>query len=200
MNIVFCLPGGSYMSCFFDSWMKLVANLSERKDVDYTYRRGFGSNVSLVRERCLRPLRVGTIRPKVPFFDEIPYDYIMWIDSDIMFEPHHFWKLIDDNVDIAAGLYRSDIENYSVEIFKDRRPVGDLVEAKWVGFGFVLIKKGVFEKMEPPWFQTRTIDVEDKKDQFITEDIYFCQKARDAGFKVWVDTKVVVGHQKLHII
>jgi len=178
--------------------MRLLPSL-ETKSIDYTYRRGAGSNVSYVRERCLRPLRPGTTRPKVPFFGELPYDYIMWIDSDIAFEPQHFWKLVENDVDIVAGAYKSDQETYSSEVYQ-RPPVNDLIEAVWAGMGFMLIKKGVFEKIEPPWFQTRTIDIDTKKDQFVTEDIYFCQRAREAGFKIWINPEVAVGHMKEHLL
>jgi len=30
----------------------------------------------------------------------------------------------------------------------------------------------------------------------VSEDVYFCAKAREAGFKIWVDPRVKVKHLK----
>lgn len=62
------------------------------------------------------------------------------------------------------------------------------------GFGCVLINRRVFEDTGFPWF------VEDYGDQFgrnnITEDIYFCDHVRRAGFEIWCAPDVECGHLK----
>ncbi len=52
-----------------------------------------------------------------------------------------------------------------------------------LGFGMVLIKKEVFQKVEKPWFWFEQTD----KGGTIGEDIYFCVKAFDKGFKTVLD-------------
>jgi GT2 family glycosyltransferase len=202
MKIVFCLPGNSFTDSFFESWLLLDDWLREQK-IEYIVRQASGSNVSQVRERCLRPFKENSLRPKVPFFGEIDYDYIMWIDSDISFKPEHLKKLLDRNVDIVTGVYRmSPISGYACEIKKDILYVeGELIEAFWAGMGFMLVKKGVFEKIEPPWFQTTLADIdEERKEMFVTEDIFFSIRAREAGFKVYIDPEVIVKHKKSILI
>ena len=55
----------------------------------------------------------------------------------------------------------------------------------------VLIKKGVFEKIEYPWFGPIIMGLD-----FCGEDVAFQVRAKDAGFESYVDTSIVVGHEK----
>jgi len=192
-KVVFCLPGNSYTRGFFNSWLKIAGYLQPES---YVVSTAGGSNVSKVRERCVRPFRPGTKHPKKPFFGEIDYSHIMWIDSDIVFEPHHFQNLMDKNLDIIAGLYNDANGNFACEIDTSISPDGtNPAKAIWAGMGFMLIKKGVLESIEPPWFQTTVVD-----GKFVTEDIYFCYKAREAGLKIYVDPEVVVKHLKEQLV
>lgn len=60
------------------------------------------------------------------------------------------------------------------------------------GFGLVCIKRHVFEKMPFPWFNT-----EDRSDgTLMGEDVWFCTKAREAGFELWADCDIRCGHFK----
>jgi len=194
MRVVFCLPGNNYSRGFFDSWLKLVMYL-KANGIEAVASTAGGSNVSKVRERCVRPLKPGTLHPKEPFFGEIDYDYIMWIDSDIIFQPEDFAKLLERDLEIVAGLYNATDGNFACRVVDDAegatKQVIEPVEAEWVGMGFMLIKRGVLEMIEPPWFQTTVVD-----GQFVTEDIYFCMMARKAGFKIYVDPEVTVRHLK----
>ena len=58
-----------------------------------------------------------------------------------------------------------------------------LEEVLGLGFGMVLIRKEVFQKVEKPWFWFEQTD----KGGTIGEDIYFCVKAFDKGFKTVLD-------------
>jgi hypothetical protein len=53
------------------------------------------------------------------------------------------------------------------------------------GFGCVLIKREVFEKMSKPWF--------DIKQGHHGSDLYFYTNAVKAGFEVWIDPRVRCG-------
>ena len=69
-----------------------------------------------------------------------------------------------------------------------------LEEAKCIGMGLTLIEKEVFESMTRPRYLT-TFNEDIQK--YSTEDMWFCNKARDAGYKVYVDhdaSKLVI-HQ-----
>lgn len=76
-----------------------------------------------------------------------------------------------------------------------------------VGFGFILIKRGVFDKIgadkvksgewdnptQGPWFLQHW-SVWGKEHNGVSEDGYFCWLAQQHGFRVYVDGRVQVGH------
>jgi len=62
----------------------------------------------------------------------------------------------------------------------------DLREVPVTGAAFLLVKRHVFEAIEPPWFEG--------DEHGFGEDFAFCRKARAAGFKVFVDRSVIVTH------
>ncbi|HDZ13925.1 MAG TPA: hypothetical protein ENH60_03370 [Pricia sp.] len=61
------------------------------------------------------------------------------------------------------------------------------------GFGIVLVKYEVFEKLDWPYWKNIFVpgDIE------MGEDIYFCKKARQAGFDIWCDPKVKCSHIRM---
>ena len=73
----------------------------------------------------------------------------------------------------------------------------------YTGFGWVIIKKGVFEdeKMTYPWFAPKMQVFESGAVQDMCgEDVSFCLDAMDAGFKIWCDPRIRVGHEKTRVI
>ena len=73
----------------------------------------------------------------------------------------------------------------------------------YTGFGWVLIKKGVFvhEQMTYPWFAPKMQVFESGAVQDMCgEDVSFCLDAMDAGFKIWCDPRIRVGHEKTRVI
>ena len=71
----------------------------------------------------------------------------------------------------------------------------------YTGFGWVLIKNGVFEKLEYPWFAPKMQQFESGEVQDMCgEDVSFCLDAMDEGFEIWCDPRIRVGHEKTRII
>ncbi|MFN9905360.1 MAG: hypothetical protein ACK56F_04440, partial [bacterium] len=96
---------------------------------------------------------------------------MMWIDSDVLFTPDQFERLLSHDKDIVSGLYKMEDnthyacvehwnENHYVEKghFEFLKPSdieyrkNQLIDVNYVGFGFILIKKGVFESLKYPFF------------------------------------------------
>ena len=73
----------------------------------------------------------------------------------------------------------------------------------YTGFGWVLIKNGVFEhnEMKYPWFapQMQVFDSGEVQDM-CGEDVSFCLDAIKAGFEIWCDPTCRVGHEKPRVI
>ena len=73
----------------------------------------------------------------------------------------------------------------------------------YTGFGWLLIKNGVFEhkEMKYPWFapKMQVFESGDVQDM-CGEDVSFCLDAKEAGMEIWIDPKIRVGHEKTRII
>ena len=71
----------------------------------------------------------------------------------------------------------------------------------YTGFGWVLIKKGVFENLEYPWFAPKMQVFESGAVQDMCgEDVSFCLDAIEKGYEIWCDPRIRVGHEKTRII
>ena len=73
----------------------------------------------------------------------------------------------------------------------------------YTGFGWLLIKKGVFENdgMPYPWFAPKMQVFESGEVQDMCgEDVSFCLDAINAGFQIWCDPRIRVGHEKTRVI
>ncbi len=159
---------------------------------------------------------------QLPWQGKLQYDYQLWIDSDIVFNLEAFYKLIWMDKDIAAGWYVTEdgrttsvahwleedefeqnggVMNHEMVdgIQKRRKPF----TCDYTGFGWVMIKKGVFEHpdMKYPWFAPQMQVFESGAVQDMCgEDVSFCLEAIKAGFEIWCDPTIRVGHEKMRII
>ena len=84
-------------------------------------------------------------------------------------------------------------------ISKRRKPF----TVDYTGFGWVMIKHGVFEheEMRYPWFAPQMQSFESGEvEDMCGEDVSFCLDAKEAGFEIWCDPRIRVGHEKTRII
>ena len=103
-----------------------------------------------------------------------------------------------------AGFYPT-IYNLNDEGDLDRLEnfyIGQTRPVDATGGGFLLVHRDVFVKVRErhsgpwPWFQETT----SKTGMRRSEDITFCRRAADAGFKIVVHTGIHVGHVKTQVI
>ena len=133
-------------------------------------------------------------------------DYVLWLDSDMVFEPDLLERLMktltENDLDIVTGLYFRRVPPYSPVLFKDltlirdtffewsefKEVPSDLFEVAGCGFGCVLMKTDAF------------FDVQSKFGNMFApigntgEDLAFCWRARECGYKVWCDPTIICGH------
>lgn len=127
------------------------------------------------------------------------YDYLFSVDSDIVFKPDTLERLLSYNLDIVTGLYiQRKPGQHILELYKNGSNVRyedikgqGLVEVDSCGFGCVLVKSDVFRKMIYPHFYYQS--ALDHK-YTISEDTYFCNKAKTLGFRVFADTGILCEH------
>ena len=123
-------------------------------------------------------------------------EWILFIDSDMQFAPTALAQLISHDVDIVGADYRYRGPPYQKmgTYDPDTMPQSEsgLVEREYLGLGLFLVKAEVLSKVSPPWF-ARVYDTP----EMMTEDVFFCGRARDAGYKVWCDLEVT--KETLHL-
>ncbi len=67
---------------------------------------------------------------------------------------------------------------------------GELVEVDATGGGCVMFNMDVFRNLKYPWFETKI----QENGNVLGEDIHLCQKIQNAGYKIFVDSGLEVGH------
>ena len=136
---------------------------------------------------------------------QMDVDYVFWLDSDMVFEPDTLIRMMDtlqkNDYDILTGLYFRRVPPYTPVLFDKldiHRNICSWTEFHEIpeepfeiggcGFGCVLMKADVF------------YDVQAKHGNMFAplgnngEDIAFCWRARDCGFKIYCDPSVICGH------
>ncbi len=129
-------------------------------------------------------------------------DWFWLMGDDHVWSPNLLEKLLAHDVDIVVPLclmrnppYRpviwssADSEDEMNRVDLDNHPDGGLIEVALAGGAGMLVKRHVFEALEQPWFEAgRGATVK------VGEDYNFCDKAREAGFKVYCDLDAHLGH------
>jgi GT2 family glycosyltransferase len=129
--------------------------------------------------------------------------HILFMDSDVLPRPRTLDRLLYHDKDIIAGavpicqqgkfkwnVYRN---AEAMPVDPDAKNLGlpdNPFKVDAVGFGVVLIKTDVFDSIEWPFWRS----IYKPGLRSLGEDLYFCAKAKGAGFDIWVDPKVKCSH------
>lgn len=158
------------------------------------------------------------------FMRERDDDILFMVDDDENFSAEDVVKVVDHvmgGMDICGGMVMlkkpaTMIGNYieknilffddqNVTFGKDEKPV----EIRFLGSGFMAVHRRVFRKMidedivpfcHPhdvkfwPFFQPFPWKNEKGYWVYLSEDWAFCKRARDLGFKVWLDPSILISH------
>jgi predicted SAM-dependent methyltransferase len=136
--------------------------------------------------------------------------YLFFIDEDVTPPGHALRQLIYQAEHHPEGMVFGGIychkapppmpmifKGYGAGPYWDWK-VGEFFEVDGISMGCTLIRTEVFQHLEKPWF--KTVDSIDKYydgapgAEMWTEDLYFCHKVREAGFKVYADGGVLCEH------
>ena len=217
-TIVFCLPGRGCSFTFLKNFVQLCFDMVQN-GMSIQISQDYSSMVNFAR--C-KVLGANVLRgpSQIPWDGKLTYDYQLWIDSDIVFNTEKFWQLVLMDQDIASGWYMTEdgkttsvahwmeeddfrnnggVMNHETgeSISKRRKPF----TVDYTGFGWVLIKKGVFENLEYPWFAPKMQVFESGEVQDMCgEDVSFCLDAKEMGYDIWCDPRIRVGHEKMRVI
>ena len=106
--MLFCIPGGSFTPGFFDSWTRLCMAAAQLP-FDLVCTRHYSPVIYHCRANLLgADNRAG--EHQIPFQGKLPYDYMMWLDTDINFTVEQIVHLFnrmqkDKEIDVLSGIY-----------------------------------------------------------------------------------------------
>ena len=128
-------------------------------------------------------------------------DYMLWLDSDMVFPATTAVRLLAHNEPVVAGNYIRRQKPYKGVAYKKigdwEKPLSfdiqdELVSVAGVGMGCLLIKTDIFKELSKPWFDFQWTP---SSNDFLGEDMYLCQKITAAGYSIKIDTMI---SQELH--
>lgn len=202
-NLALCVPSGRFVDFgFFRSFANSIGQLM----------LSYNTAVFTVGSPMIFENRNEIARKALLAEETTPgllFDYMLWIDNDIVFTFEQVQTLLrhlENGKEFASGVYYNPHE-------KEIKPVAYLREGeryKWlsgkdlngvmevdaIGFGFCAFRmdlmRRVFSKHKPRPFNLRQLG----DGSLITEDQVFCERAKELGVKIWLDTSIVVRHAK----
>ena len=188
MKLLVGIPSYDYMHAEFVKCMKdLVIRLGHDK-VNFDVIINNGTLVYIARDKIAhKAINEG-------------YDYVLWLDADMIFRPSVFEELMDCGKDFITGIAHSRRPPYMSCVFKnlddlnhmqrfdyDEYPV-EPFEIAGCGFACVLIKTEVLKAVND-YFKTCFLPEAEWG-----EDLTFCRRARKLGYQIWADPLVQLGH------
>lgn len=225
INVIFCIPGREFTANFLQSWTNLC-NMLYQNQITFALSNAYSPVVYYARSAALR-LHVLRGEDQLPFNGEFTYDYLMWIDSDIVFKPEDFFRLLERmqknrEMQLLSGVYlmadgyhTTIVDKWDEEYFlqngsfqfltrDDIKTKKDVFTGVYAGFGWLMVRYGVFESMKYPHFRPTFHTLKGENGQevvdFSSEDASFFLEMKDKGVTLHVDPTIFVGHEKMVVL
>lgn len=133
------------------------------------------------------------------------YDDMIFIDSDMEFDPDWVLQLLDSPEDVVGGTTRKktdDIELYPVKTKNLEISENGFIKVESIGTGFVKLSKKAFTSL---WESSEEYENEGKKcrmifdvkiidGQLVSEDVIMFNKLSELGFNIWLNPKMTCVH------
>lgn len=123
-------------------------------------------------------------------------EYMLWLDSDMVFPATTALRLLAHKQDIVAANYVRRQPPYKGVAYPKIgnwqnplpfEPQDYLVEVEGIGMGCMLMKTSILDKIPQPWFEFGWTP---KSNDHLGEDMILCQKMAEVGHTVKVDTQL----------
>lgn len=207
VNLAILTPGHSMIASYVKSLLNTASVLNDN-GISWAFSNDYASHVADAREVTLSGTKNNSLLETRPFGGEMTYDKLLWIDSDIAWEPQDVLRLYHSDKDIISGAYilgTGDVAAYKEILgppmsYKEVLEGEEDIEIGGAGFGFICFKSGIFENLTRPWFQMVTkpyvYQGQEHIIPIIGEDLSLCERVKRIGYKIWLDPKVRVVHHK----
>jgi len=172
----------------FSQFSECLANLVKPEGTVVKFEVGI--DVAVNRRNVVRSMLEGE------------YDWVFFVDDDMLFSPGHLLQLLSHDQPVVASLYLNRKPPF-YPVAYNRRFIQDNGDPAWnpvdlegapafgladivaAGTGGLLVRRDVFETLEyDSWF----------KREGAGEDMSFCHRAIEAGFPMYVDLGARMGH------
>ena len=123
-------------------------------------------------------------------------EYMLWLDSDIVFPATTALRLLAHKEPVVAANYvrrQLPAKGVAYETIGDWEnplpfePQDELAPVEGIGMGCMLVKTSILEELPQPWFEFGWTP---ESNDHLGEDMIFCQKMAQAGYTVKVDTQL----------
>jgi len=202
----------AYLAQFMDSLKALDFQDFDILLVDTSDNEGYDKRLAEVGnfvisagaglDRSIKKITLGRNKAR-EFFLAHDYDYLLFVDTDVLLPKDALSKLLSDSKDVVGGVYLTRqllmgklfilpvVADFSSDP-KCCRPMmlpeamnDDVKEVAWIGFGCMLISRKVLEKVSMRYYEK----------SMSGEDVAFCVDSRAAGFRVFADFSVKCTHE-----
>lgn len=228
-----CLPGSTYSGSFLINIMGLHSVLIEH-GIKVYFSQMQSPEIHLLRGwvgggKHENGVYQSPFEGRKDLPEDFEYDYLLWIDSDIVFNLKSFTDLLEMDKDVATGwYYQKDglpvtgfFEKTKMKYTRKDPPFADIwdkdyiysyrndveittktepYKVDWCGMGWMLIKRGVMERLKYPWFMPKIVRSGKDLYEATSEDLAFAMSLKEAGIDMWVHPKIRVGHEKIMVL
>lgn len=179
-RVAICVPVRDYVTAAFSFSLAMLLKKCGETDRKTTLHMVMGSEVASQRQQLATEALATDCT------------HVLWLDSDMRFPNITLEALLSHDKDIVACNYSTRVEPHMPVAFISNQDMGKrlgvdvgLNKVAAVGMGCMLVKRNVFESMSLPYF-----GVEWNQDytSLIGEDLYFANKADNAGYDIWIDS------------
>lgn len=136
-------------------------------------------------------------------YNEKP-ESVVWIDSDIAWNPNDFLYLINSDKDIIGGSYPRKVleEKFVVKCFEPLDQQSDLIKVAALGFGFIKTSYNVIkdlwdsseEYLDESIVHRNVFEVVVRDGQLWSEDTEACRKMLKLGYDIYLDKRINCTH------
>ena len=178
-RIAICVPVRDHVTAVFSYSLAMLLKKCGETGLKTSLHMVMGSEVAMQRQQLVDEAL------------ETNCTHLLWIDSDMKFPSDTIVSLLNADKDIVAGNYSTRVEPHRPVAFKsadnlDSRVFGGsgLEKVFAVGSGMMLVKRSVYENIPKPHY---SVTWNEDYTNLVGEDVYFCSKANDHGYEVYVD-------------